>query len=489
MKRNLLMSCLLAAVLPTLVFAQEVDTLSKTQTGKPKLLLDIMLVDIPYIKYGAQARANYKASVPISQSVDAKPGDYVVSAFESPSMAQVISYTSSFYNTVNYGVARGWNKILNPEKSTSAKIFNAVGSEFTAAVAFVLTTKVPFAGGWAHEEFHRSTWIPMGIGSYDLIWDFDLSPDALTYVGAIYDEDLAAFKKNDPAGFVRMGSAGIEAHYALSERVQNQDFLHDTNLPNLALYWGDFFAAIDYVNRAHTTKTIDEHVENYVDEPDQLKRDFTGNDFTGWVYDLYNNSEAYSDRGVHPTGVGIDRYRDYNDLSIEMLNYVEKIGNRQWLNIINPFMFRIREIKLNESLGMNFAVRHYLTSFGDDTQLDVFLNYKNRKSVITLHKYSNHDREWYPGVEMTKYVTFATFRNKCGIKGNARAMAWIQPENQSFFTEKGQLGGLLSFRAAYENTTPFHPYAEFEVKTKGWVAGVPYLNEKVSARFGIQAVF
>lgn len=468
------------------ISAQKTDSLNKKKDHSPKLLLDFMLVDVPYIKLGAQARANYKANVPISKAVNPKFGDYLIAPFESPSMSQVISYTSTFYNTMNYGVAKGWNKILPPNKSKSYKIFNAVGSEFTAGIAFALTTKVPFAGGWAHEEFHRNTWSTMGIGSYNHIWEFDLAPDALTYVGSVYDEDLIEFKKNDPSGFVRMGAAGIEAQYLVTERVQTQDFLYQNNLPNLALYWADFIAAIDYVNRAHTINTIDEHSETYNMEPDQLKRDFTGNDFTAWVYDLHNSEEDYVDRGIHPTGTGIDRYRDYNDLTDNMLDYVEKMGNRQWLNLVNPFMFRFREIKITESLGANFAVRHYLTSFGDDTQLDLFINRNNNKSSLTLHKYSNHSKEWLPGLEFTKYLSFTKLHKNRSLTGNFRAMAWVQPEDQLFFSDNGQVGGLVSLQTSYHSKSPFQPYIEVEAKSKGWVAGTPYLNEKVSARIGVK---
>lgn len=468
------------------VLAQQTSEFRKNDS--PKLVLDFMLADMPYLKHGAQAIANYQSSVPVSQSVKPNVGHYLTSPFVAPSMAGVISYSSSFYNSMNFGIAKGWNRILNPEKSRSAKIFNAIGVEFTAGVAFVLTTKVPFAGGWAHEEFHRNTWIPLGIGSYNMIWDFKLAPDALTYVGGIYDEDLVKFKEENPAGFVRMGAAGIEAHYLLSERIQTQDFIYDTNLPNLALYWADFLAAFDYVQRAHTTKTIKEHAETYNDEPNQLKRDFTGNDFTAWVYDLYNSDESYLERGTHPTGIGIDRYRDYNDLSTEMLEYIEKIGDRQWLNVISPFMFRIREIKLNESLSFNVAMRHYLTAFGDDTQVDFFINHLNNKSVLTFHKYSNHEKNWLPGLELNRYMNFISFENGGRIHGNLRGMIWMQPANQSFFQANSEAGGLFSFQAKYKNNSIFQPYLEVEAKTKGWVAGTPYLGRKISARIGIQTL-
>ena len=106
---------LLIGLLTVSIFAvaQKVDSTQLKNSHKPKLMLDIMLIDAPYIKYSGQARANYKASVSISQSAETTFGDYAISAFEAPSMSQVISYSSSFYNTMNYGIAKGWNKIPN----------------------------------------------------------------------------------------------------------------------------------------------------------------------------------------------------------------------------------------------------------------------------------------------------------------------------------------------------------------------------------------
>ena len=449
-----------------------------------KLILNVQLAEYPFLKTAVQSRHNYRTSRLRSQSTKVGLQDYIA-LIESPSMQQVNAYTSSFYNGMNYGVAKLW-KLDRQHKGKSRRIWNTIGAEFTSAVAFSLTTKLPFAGGWAHEEYHRTTWSQHKIGSCNHIWGFDLAPDALTYVGCVHDHDLSYFKAKDPAGYVRMGSSGIEAHYQISETIQRQSFMQETGLPNLALYWANFFAAQDYVNRAHTKKTIDEHAELYDDETDELKRDFTGNDFTAWVYDLFNSEELYEDRGTHPTGIGVDRYRDYNDLNNEMRSYVKKMADRQWLNVISPFMFRINQIKVNDDLNFNFALRHYLTSFGDNIKLDLFIHHKQQKSIITFHKYSNFEQEWYPGLE---YIHFFDQLLSKKITGSVRVMGWIQPKNQSFYSTNGQFGNLASISLAYKSESSFSPYVELETKSKGWVAGNPYLGHKNSIRFGFQLTY
>lgn len=455
-----------------------------TNDSSLKLILNFQLAEYPFLKTAVQSRYNYRTSRLYHQPTDVGLRDYIA-LIESPSMQQVNAYTSSFYNSMNYGVAKLW-KLDQQHKGKTRRIWNIIGAEFTSAFAFALTTKLPFAGGWAHEEYHRTTWSQHKIGSCNHIWGFDLAPDALTYVGCVHDHDLGYFKAKDPAGYVRMGSSGIEAHYQISETIQRQSFMQETGLPNLALFWANFIAAQDYVNRAHTTKTIDEHAELYDDETDELKRDFIGNDFTAWVYDLFKAEELYTDRGIHPTGVGIDRYRDYNDLSDEMRSYVKKMADRQWLNVISPFMFRVNKIKVNDDLSFNFALRHYLTSFGDNMKLDLFIHHKKQKSIIALHKYSNFKEEWHPGLEYTHFFDQIIGKK---ITGSLRAMGWIQPKNQNFYTTDGQLGNLVSLNLAYKSKGSFSPYIELESKSKGWVAGNPYLGHKNSLRFGFQLTY
>ncbi|MEO1253665.1 MAG: hypothetical protein AAFY41_02090 [Bacteroidota bacterium] len=454
---------------------------------EPKLILDIPIIDVPYLGYSIQSRANHRNQVSATESANIKIGDYL-GILESPSMYQVMGYTTSFYNTVNYSIAKTWNKWKDPSKSKSSRIWNSIFKEFSAAIVFAATTKVPFAGGWAHEEFHRNTWAQYDIGSYNEIWNWNLSPDALSYVSHLRDEDLVWFKANDPAGFVRMGSAGIEAHFLTNELLQTQDFLYNTNLPNIALYWADVIASSDYVNRASTTKTIEEHSEIYDSEENVLKRDFTGNDFTGWVYDLFRPNEPYEDRGIHPTGIGIDRYRTYNDLTPQMLDYVERMGNRQWLNLISPFMIGIREFRINENLSANFAIRHYLTPFGDDIQVELYARFNDIKSQIVLHNYANFNNQ-FKGLEVRIFDQPLYIGKLQRLVTNGRLMLWNQPKNQLFRTNKNSFGGLASMDVRYKMKNNWHPYMNFEAKTNGWVAGNPYLDDRFSVRIGLQASF
>ena len=159
MKRNLLFLCLLV------IATCWAEAQNANEDFEPKLILDLPVLDLPYLGHSTQSRANYRARVTSAESVDRHSRDFI-GLIESPSMYQVMGYTTSFYNAMNFGVSKAWNKWKDPTKSKSNRIWNSVFKEFTAAVVFAATTKVPFAGGWAHEEFHRNTWAQYGIGSY-----------------------------------------------------------------------------------------------------------------------------------------------------------------------------------------------------------------------------------------------------------------------------------------------------------------------------------
>lgn len=67
-------------------------------------------------------------------------------------------------------------------------------------------------------------------------------------------------------------------------------------------------------------------------------------------------------------------------------------------------------------------------------------------------------------------------------------MLWMQPENQSFDTSKGQIGGLIGLKAQYAAKT-LVPYIEIEAKTKGWVMGNVFLDDNISVNAGLQLRF
>jgi len=130
-------------------------------------------------------------------------------------------------------------------------------------------------------------------------------------------------------------------------------------------------------------------------------------------------------------------------------------------------------------MSFNFAFRNILTSFGTDTNLDLFFKDPTLNLLFTFHVYRNYTSTFL-GLEGTlwDYVLFKT-----PARLTLRGMVWQQPKDQSFTTTEGAFGGLLTLRFNYRIGL-FSPYLELEAKTPGWVMGNVFLNENLSGRVG-----
>src|SRR5690606_23321259 len=148
------------------------------------------------------------------------------------------------------------------------------------------------------------------------------------------DEDLIYLKKNHPADQVRLSAAGVEGEYAYFQRMREDNFFKSTGYPFVGLSILGTFHAINYVNLPFKerfndiTDSILSHDKNNI-----LARDFTGYDFSAWVYDLQRPEEHYEARGNWPDGIGIKRPIKESDLTQEMKHFLRETGNMQYLNL------------------------------------------------------------------------------------------------------------------------------------------------------------
>jgi hypothetical protein len=213
-------------------------------------------------------------------------------------------------------------------------------------------------------------------------------------------------------------------------------------------------------------------------------RDFTGLDFTAWIYDLSRPNEAYAERGKHVSGVGFRRYRITADLTTEELDYLTKMGKLQILNFVSPHMFFVNSIKLNQNLRFNFSLFHYLTSFGYDVGSNFFVEHKDNKIFFAFHNYHNLNNNFY-GIE-TQLIDKAYKIGNKTVLLTPSVHLWTQPKNLEFRTSEAVFGGKVEIIASTKLGKIWQPYITVSAKTKGWVAGDVYQGSNLSGRFGIR---
>lgn len=415
------------------------------QTRAPRL--DLPLLDVPYnTSHGGRA----------------------------PSMAQSLEITTGFYELSHSAIQRAWGR-------------RRVAAGLTIAFFDLFFGTVPFAEAWVHEEFHRAVMGNRGVGSYNDVYRLDFGAEVIA-VSHVRDEDLVRLKADHPADQVRLGAAGMEGEILLVRRLEQNRFFHDSRAYNLPQYWLTKLGTYFYLASGHTSEADELTDEgNVEDGADVERRDFTGHDFTAWTYDLHRPDEPYSARGVHPSGIGIDRYIAARDLTPQERSYLKRQSRLHLVNFLDPNLVGIHAFTVpsptnGRPLRMNVSAAHMLTSFGHTIDLNVFLRQDLVNLFAVLHWYENDERG-FPGLE-AHLIDYPVTLGGREVAVSPRVALWLQPEDQRFQSAGGQAGGLVSVRARFPTTRRFGVFAEVEGKTAGWVAGNVRLDAGVGFRVG-----
>jgi hypothetical protein len=342
---------------------------------------------------------------------------------------------------------------------------------------------MPGGDGWLHEEYHRAVMTRFRVNSFNGMNLFPIGQTAV-YVNAVKDEDVIRMKKESPPDFVRMYAAGIEGQYLLVDRLQRNNFFYNQKLFYEVTYWSITLNSHLYVMMSTWSESAEITGEN--ENPDS--RDFAGLDFTAWVYDLFRPDEPYEDRGEHPSGDGVDRYITTISLTDAEVNYLTLQGYLQILNYLSPMMLGIRTIPFGDTgFEGNFALHHYLTSFGMDISAHVFLKKAPFNMVFILHNYANYEH-YFPAIE-AELVDYPLTIGKLHMFFSPRILIGMQPQEQKFKTASSEFLGLFGLRVDFMTHKNIFPYIDFAAKTDGWVAGNEFLDSNVSIRLGVSLRF
>lgn len=403
--------------------------------------------------------------------------------FANPSMSQSLNMASSFGSLTREGLYR-----YMKGKGAGKKF-----SKYVMLIDFVTYFPIPLSSGWMHEEFHRSVLAKHGGNSFNEMNNFPIFKSLISVL-EVKDIDLVALKKNSPSDMVRMAEAGIEGEYMLANKMNKIAFYYQSKsksfMPLLATFNSSLYVLLC------SGKSLDTaHDKLYKSEGDNIaKRDLLGLDFTSWVYDLFRPDEPYENRGIHPSGVGIDRYIKRSQLTHRELSYLKQQGFLQLINFINPMSlfhisYTIQEKENGDDTRANLYFNHWLAPFGFDISTTGLLHYNHHNYAFTLHNYANYNK-WFPGIEIETYdYLIGEGQWKRPIPVTARAMLWIQPEKQLFFAKNGAVGGFVETKIYYPVSKHIQPYISVSAKTNGWVQGNVYLEKNIGCEFGLRAYF
>ncbi len=391
-------------------------------------------------------------------------------------MDQTLAYSKNWFQFMHWQI----------EKATGGKR-HPVLAKSGIIVFDVFSRMLPFGISWLHEEFHRATFSIRDIDSFNGVWEF--KPAYGYSVKRLKDDDLIRFKKDHPAEFVRMSAAGDEGNDQLSMALEKDKFFNETKTWDYSFLWVNSFLRIAYFWGVSSTFG-DEITDDLNEEAgtDMDERDFGGMDPLGWVYDLHRPYEPYEDRGVHPTGVGINRYRKTTDLTDEENDYLKLQSYLTTLNMIDPFLIGKDEFHgispfNKKPMLWNAKLAHLLTPFGYTVDLHLFFKQDQHKVLFTLHNSFNHEG-YHPGLDL-RFLRYPLIIKDKRLYVNTRVSLWLQPEDLMFFSKSSKPGGLLSARIYYPINKRYEAYLKLSGKSEGWVAGNVYLEPNISSQVGL----
>ena len=420
------------------------------------LKLDLPLLDLPY-------------------QLDAMDtvGHGFFSSYANPGMAQSLAVTTDIFSAFHFGM-----RVFYNSSNMNAVLRNVVyyaGTALGDAVIFYL----PFGNvTWMHEEFHRAVMSRYGVNSFNSIYTSEPFANTISVIH-ITDEDLIRFKAESPNDFIRMHEAGIESENLLIDTLQNNNFFYNKNYFTELVYWIPSISSVAYIMSDG---------EKRDDEKTIAERDFTGSDPIAWVYDLFKPDEPYTSRGTHASGIGIDRYRTYDDLVDRERDYLKQVRIWQFANFISPMMFGFKSLPWGKTdIRWNFTFRHYLTSFGTDLSLKLLLNINKLNFIAAYHNYQNHEHI-FPAIEI-EMIDYLVRIGNLGLYISPRIMLGMQPKEQIFYTPEAEFFGLISSRVDFEIHKNWLPYLEITGKTDGWAAGNEFLEKNIAVKLGISARF
>ncbi len=433
-----------------LVYLQSV---SGQDTIKQKLILDIPVFEYP-------------------QNINL-PYNY-------PGMNQATEWSRDFYELAFWGIDELGDKIFINKKTEISKRRNLFNNAFKYAIGLGFSkygSELPIPlGVWAHEEFHRSTLGIAGVDSRNGNWIFHRW-DGTVY--GITDEALVSLKSSDLNQLLYSYVAGVQYETYLNQKISVDDFYNDRSLYKNSLLLYNAYYVYNYFK--FSTSSLTDSVKVIAPEYEDtnpVNRDYAGADLTAWAYDMFNPDLPFDSRDDFPNGDGVNRRVGFSDLSADAQDFLVKQRKLSLLNFVNPAIFFVNRIKITNNLSFNIFAQYMPVFFGNDISIFLPVKYKKYNLLLGLHNYNNNAEAGY-GLELglKDYVFNA------GIGIDICANIWNQPV--SFWDNSKQFGGALDAKLKYKYGKNFEAYLNFTYKSRGWLAGNPYLSNNAILGLGL----
>ena len=386
------------------------------------------------------------------QRQTSKPASYSFLFKDSPSQLFTMRQFNQGYLSSYRLFARGLNSVIK-KKYISDMIQLGMHSLF-----FMPLT---------HEEGHRSILTVNQIGSISQPF---FNKHGAAYVNGVTDRSLKDLRDNDLPDYIRLHTGGLESDYMLTRRAETigsfdlDDFNHYK-----WEYWSRKAVIVQYL-----VLGLFEFEAGIKEESNELERDIVGLDTYGAVRHLFRPSMEFY------------RYTLYTDLTAAEKDFVNRMGYRSFLNLLNPLMLGKSGYHLNGKVTVNAGLGYMLSPFGDFIDENIWLKTGRLNLLFTLRQFQNKEN-WFQGIGISVIDYPLSKKLILTLKGHY----WQQPLHFDFNTSESFSGGALDANLGYyfyndQDSWLSGIAVDFGLiyKTKGFLPEELYLDKHFGLRFG-----
>lgn len=318
-----------------------------------------------------------------------------------------------------------------------------------------------------HEEGHRSILTANNIGSVSKPY---FNQYGAAYVIGVRDFELQNLRDNDLPNYIRLHSAGLESDFMLTKRMESIAAFEQDDYKNFK--WEYLMRKLGILQ--YYVTGIFKFEINIDEEADELKRDIVG-------YDTYGAA-----RHLHRPEMDFYRYTNYADLTKEEIRFVNRMGYRSLLNIINPLVIGIPNFKVSENTSVNFGLGYTMAPFGDFIDEQFWIKHKDFNFSFYARHFQNKNN-WFHGFGMGVHSYQITPK----LFTNANIHFWQQPRKLDFNTSEITNGRAIDLDFKYfinlKNSSKLKAYSidlGFIAKTKGFLPEEVVLDKHFGIRLG-----
>lgn len=318
-----------------------------------------------------------------------------------------------------------------------------------------------------HEEGHRSILTVNNIGSISQPY---FNKSGAAYVKGVTDQTLIDLRDNDLPNYIRLHTGGLESDFMLCKRMESIGSFEMDDFKNYKWeYWFRKIAIMQYYLTGLVGFEID-----LKEETNELERDIVGYDTYGVARHLFRPTMAFH------------RYTRFDELSGAERSFVQRLGYRSLLNLLNPLMMGKGNFELNDNTKINVGMGYTMAPFGDFIDENIWLKYKELNIAFYARQFQNKEN-WFHGLGLS-LNDFHLYKK---LYSNVSLHYWNQPNNFDFNAKQSFHGGAIDVDIKYRNlilrNTSLKGFSldlGIIYKTKGFLPEELYLNEHLGVRIG-----